>query len=146
VECQKKDWLIHKLMCKTFDDFSDVKRPSPEHRRGIFFGVTESKLRFIWYAVDANAAYPDNKKNAVKAGLSRNLRVDYFRLLQRNLGHVIYIWYDNSFIVNGSPVTKSLRKLLDPSWRGDGVYPSLSKALTTRTETIRKTKTRTATT
>jgi hypothetical protein len=122
VDCQKKAWPIHKMLCKALDEFSGVKRPSPGHRRGIFFGATESKPRFIWYAVDDKGAYPDNDKNAAKAGLFRNLRIDHFRPLQRNLGHAIYIWYDDDFLVNGSPINKSLRRLMDPQragrWRG----------------------------
>lgn len=35
--CQTKDWPQHKAMCHQFVNFTDEKRPSPAHVRGLLF-------------------------------------------------------------------------------------------------------------
>lgn len=35
--CQTKDWPHHKVICRQFVNFTDDKRPSPAHVRGLLF-------------------------------------------------------------------------------------------------------------
>lgn len=45
--CQKGDWLVHKLVCKTFKDFL-ITRPTSEHDSAIYFPADEDSPRFVW--------------------------------------------------------------------------------------------------
>ncbi|KAH9861371.1 hypothetical protein J1614_011117 [Plenodomus biglobosus] len=45
--CQKTDWRLHKLVCKTFK-IHMITQPSPEHRSVIYFPVEEVVPRFMW--------------------------------------------------------------------------------------------------
>ncbi|KAH7081157.1 hypothetical protein BKA63DRAFT_561719 [Paraphoma chrysanthemicola] len=50
-ECQKSDWQIHKMACKSLKAFSDANRPHQIgfiYRRAIYFPVDEARPRFIW--------------------------------------------------------------------------------------------------
>ncbi|KAF2015556.1 hypothetical protein BU24DRAFT_480309 [Aaosphaeria arxii CBS 175.79] len=46
--CQKAGWTKHKLVCKTYKDFSDDKRPGPAFHRGILFPEDDKHPRFVW--------------------------------------------------------------------------------------------------
>ena len=46
VGCQVKDRPLHKLLCKTFNDFKD--RPSTNLVRAVFFPANGDSPRFIW--------------------------------------------------------------------------------------------------
>lgn len=45
-ECQEKDFAVHKLLCKAFAQ--QPSRPSPLHRRAIFFPADQEKPQMIW--------------------------------------------------------------------------------------------------
>ncbi|KAI1780279.1 hypothetical protein F4818DRAFT_435485 [Hypoxylon cercidicola] len=45
-QCQRSDYPSHKLLCRDFANQSP--RPSPSHKRAIFFPVERTKPRLIW--------------------------------------------------------------------------------------------------
>lgn len=46
--CQIGDFNQHKMLCDQYKDFQDEHRPSPNHRRVIFFPHDEDRPRFAW--------------------------------------------------------------------------------------------------
>jgi hypothetical protein len=50
--CQKMDWPLHKLLCKTYKDFDDKTRPKPHdsciYKRAIHFPENGNAPRFVW--------------------------------------------------------------------------------------------------
>jgi hypothetical protein len=48
-ECQVVDWSIHKKVCNDFaDGASEANRPSPEHRRILFFPTYSKEPQVVW--------------------------------------------------------------------------------------------------
>jgi hypothetical protein len=47
--CQNDDWAVHKLLCKTYQDFATPL--SPTHFRGILFSDNEKKPRSVWIRI-----------------------------------------------------------------------------------------------
>lgn len=48
-ECQKKDWgRIHKPVCNAFKEMTEANRPSPEHRRVLYFPAKSDKHELVW--------------------------------------------------------------------------------------------------
>jgi len=52
-QCQKDDWPLHKLLCKSFENFRDT-RPSTHHKRAIYFPETGDQPVFAWIYVEEN--------------------------------------------------------------------------------------------
>lgn len=48
-ECQKEDFCNHKHLCRAYSE--QHSRPSPHHRRAIFFPADEDKPRIIWMEI-----------------------------------------------------------------------------------------------
>lgn len=47
-QCQRNDWPIHKILCKTFKDFSDPQRPGPDYKHAIRFPKNGEQPHFFW--------------------------------------------------------------------------------------------------
>lgn len=47
-ECQQLDRNTHKIFCKSFERFTDDKRPSPQHIRAILFPEHKKKPEWKW--------------------------------------------------------------------------------------------------
>ncbi|KAF2795656.1 hypothetical protein K505DRAFT_9872 [Melanomma pulvis-pyrius CBS 109.77] len=50
-QCQKDDWLTHKLLCKTLKEFEPSMRPDPSHTRAIYFPEDGDRPIFVWAQV-----------------------------------------------------------------------------------------------
>lgn len=51
-ECQKLDWPLHKLLCKTRNEKYDDRLHPPGFVRGICFSSDELTPRFVWHAAE----------------------------------------------------------------------------------------------
>jgi hypothetical protein len=51
--CQKDDWKVHKLVCKTFQEPKTQAPPEPGYSRAIFFDVQKAKLEWVWVRMTA---------------------------------------------------------------------------------------------
>ncbi|KAJ9144617.1 hypothetical protein NKR23_g5966 [Pleurostoma richardsiae] len=47
-ECQKKDWPVHKPMCKNWREFCKFERPSNHHYRAILLPTSQAQPVFVW--------------------------------------------------------------------------------------------------
>ncbi|EAT89587.1 MYND-type zinc finger protein samB [Parastagonospora nodorum] len=89
--CQKTDWSLHKLLCKSFKNFSNDQRPQPHgkyiYRRAIHFPEHGDTPQFVWMrhfgpnesnrtVVDSSSLHADcaDLKPLMKFGLNFLLR------------------------------------------------------------------------
>jgi hypothetical protein len=119
-ECQKKDWVLHKLLCQSFVDLP--ARPSPSHYRGILFPDNEAKPRFIWVEQTGAKHWGFDREGHLGGGNTDKLDFNHYGPLKREFGHTISVWYRERFFFDGSPANQSLAKPLGPlltyAWRG----------------------------
>ncbi|KAF1357527.1 hypothetical protein EJ07DRAFT_128144 [Lizonia empirigonia] len=59
--CQKLDWPIHKLICKTYKDFV-ASCPVHHHNSLIYFPVNESQSRFVWMRIEGGHYHPSREE------------------------------------------------------------------------------------
>lgn len=126
-ECQKRDWPIHKLLCKVFSELST--RPSPGHKRALYFPVIESKPRLIWIpskrevddytkepyeTIDLDTYLGSDKpileemfveRNPVR---HRNLGSGFSGWAGRREGYAVAIIHWDNFLSDGSAINRSL--------------------------------------
>jgi hypothetical protein len=65
--CQEDDWPVHKILCRSFANYSDAKRPGSNGQsltRGIYFPTERKKPQFVWVLITTN---PDGTYD-IKAG------------------------------------------------------------------------------
>ncbi|KAI0018552.1 hypothetical protein F4780DRAFT_750753 [Xylariomycetidae sp. FL0641] len=55
-ECYRKDWPVHKLLCKSFPEFLAHKRPTPWSNRVIVFPADSPRPRFAWLELNTDSA------------------------------------------------------------------------------------------
>lgn len=109
-QCQRKDWPVHKLLCKTFPDFQD--RPGPNFVRGLFFGADEDAPRFVWLERHGKEWFEIVIE--IYLGKVRRAMIEttkYLRL-DRDLPYTIHGWYNDNFMIDGSPENKPLKRCL----------------------------------
>ncbi|PWY84008.1 hypothetical protein BO83DRAFT_413530 [Aspergillus eucalypticola CBS 122712] len=126
-DCQKSDFSSHKLLCKKLATLPD--RPSPEHKRAIFFPVHQTEPVLIWipterqYEEDSRVWWtkapirsylgPDSpstgrlhvEHNDVRG---RNLGSGMFGSALRNEGYCVTLLHRDGYLVDGSPPNKSI--------------------------------------
>ncbi|KAM0724187.1 hypothetical protein Q7P37_000069 [Cladosporium fusiforme] len=106
IECQQADWPTHKVLCSTFKDFSDDKRPSPAMRRIVVFLPDEKKPRFMWA--------PAQRHFAGAAGFYQDISTSSVLADTKQLGGASHV-YNNIWTGNVYTATADLCEL---SWRG----------------------------
>ncbi|KAF2011072.1 hypothetical protein BU24DRAFT_52556 [Aaosphaeria arxii CBS 175.79] len=134
--CQKEGWSKHKLVCKSFQEYSDFGRPPSKgpgsiFRRAVLFHPDEEKPRFVWVEFKREDIFGDGllydnpqlKGFGIDAGgihyILENAR------LGRELPHCLLVRYRDNFMNDGSKVNKAIWKTLRSDvknktrdWRG----------------------------
>jgi hypothetical protein len=127
-ECQKSDWRIHKLVCKSLKAFSDSDRPHQEgmkYRCAIYFPETGGRPRFIWIRI-----MPDIDGSAIvdasslPTGSERLREIQTFKyniMLRRELQRYTRVLADVSA---GEPrVANKSMAVIDPELEHDSPGP-----------------------
>jgi len=123
--CQKSDWSCHKRLCRAFAE--QPPRPSPSHKRAIFFPVNCDQPEMIWilcvrkrsdgirYEMPSLDPYFGDDQPLVKA-----VHIDINSVRGRQLGLGLSAWaptragysislkHRETFLVDGSSLNRSL--------------------------------------
>lgn len=106
-DCQKKDWKVHKLLCKSFATLE--QRPGPAFFRGIFFPPKEPLPRFIWIeylrAKDWTTVQPYAFVD--EATILAHFSHEYSEL-KRPASHNLGVYHSDTFMIDGSPENPSV--------------------------------------
>lgn len=126
-DCQRSDYASHKHLCRQLS--TEPSRPSPEHKRAIFFPVDEDQPRLIWIPcrcqcddddlrpwteVDHHPYLgPDSPRkgtmriehNPVR---SRNLGSGFAAWAPHKQGHCVSVLHRDAYLIDGSPTNRSI--------------------------------------
>ncbi|PSN72459.1 hypothetical protein BS50DRAFT_583994 [Corynespora cassiicola Philippines] len=127
-ECQRKDWRVHKLLCKSFEQFQDKDRPSPAHHRAIYFPFDEQVPHFIWLC-DSNddTSRPSMTLPYLIRGdrPQENIYINSDWKREVKYSNLIVLWTVQKSRMNSSNTNDALAKTLGPKYvqklRGDFV-------------------------
>ncbi|KAF1952751.1 hypothetical protein CC80DRAFT_571470 [Byssothecium circinans] len=85
--CQKTDWHLHKLLCKSYSSFTHTARPSPKHFRAIYFAPSANEPQWVWLTLHPAGVpnkpglyYPTNLDTLPEStyGTSKSANLRYF--------------------------------------------------------------------
>ena len=114
--CQQADWPIHKLLCRTYSNFSQ-SRPSPDHALAIIFPPSKPNPALFWlhcpWTDDVEEGYPRHRSPEICELLGDNTSAAFECIqdnpvLNRKLRNSISIWYRDTFLIDGSQPNKSI--------------------------------------
>ena len=131
--CQKIAWSTHKHLCKTFKDFQDQHRPAAtdkgeKYSRAILFDPARAHPQFIWlksrnYCTDSieleDLSDEGALSNVTKAKFTNDnvcdKRIEFVhnKLLDRYIGHVVYISYRDNYFNDGSEFNDAVAGISD---------------------------------
>ncbi|KAF3155727.1 hypothetical protein EYR41_001172 [Orbilia oligospora] len=135
--CREGDWASHQILCESFAN--QKPRPSPAHKRAIFFPPGEEKPQLVWVPCRGSGAGRDGEvcdvKDYIGDGNMGALIVNHNPLTNRKLGGTyrkgkprggsIHIYYRETFLVDGSALNWSVFTSVNRSggvphhtWRG----------------------------
>ncbi|KAL4962166.1 uncharacterized protein BDV14DRAFT_179123 [Aspergillus stella-maris] len=126
-DCQKSDFPSHRLLCKQFATQPD--RPSPEHKRAIFFPVEKDNPCLIWIPCSRQYdeedgirwtqidPYPYLGTDKPNKGIMRiehnpircrNLGCGFTDSAQYKEGHCVSLIYRDAYLKDGSSMNRSV--------------------------------------
>lgn len=105
--CQKADWPLHKMVCRSFQEFQT--RPTPRHTRALLFLANGTSPRFVWIELKGDSFYSFCPEEYTGHNC-RTLFTDMYGRFDRHLGYNMHAWYNDNFMGDGSPANKPLMK------------------------------------
>ncbi|KAK8068930.1 hypothetical protein PG994_005546 [Apiospora phragmitis] len=119
-ECQVKDHPHHKTLCKTYDGFTDGKRPSESHVRGILFPAGEKKPKLVWceqkVSKGKTTIYADKHIGRYRITFGVSSVNQHLKLIGReDIGHGLVTICESDSPVPGCPLNKSYMALGEPA-------------------------------
>ncbi|KAK5713892.1 Zinc finger MYND domain-containing protein 10 [Elasticomyces elasticus] len=115
VECQQKDWTMHKTLCDQCP-LSDDARPTAHHRRAIHPPVDGDRPKLVWLdtALSGFCSFMDYKEDLVQMGIL----VDAERSGGQHLDHEIMVCHSETMQFDGFGENKVLSVLTDGKVKG----------------------------
>ena len=110
------------MLCDQFKDFQDQHRPSPNHRRVIFFPQDEYRPRFVWLKYEGSPKSMDANFAELEGYVLQPEQIRLFdshRELRRQYSN--RFWIQCHQLAGSMPPNQSLVALLGPyaaRWRG----------------------------
>jgi hypothetical protein len=133
-ECQRGDWPSHKLLCRKFS--TQASRPSPNHKRAIFFPEDNEQPQMIWLLCESKRDYENGARYELirpSSFIGEGHKIGYIErnpIRGRNLGscfrskvgYSVALVFRDRFLLDGPRPNKSLLKCVGKSpphsWRG----------------------------